>query len=86
MIVFANVFVYFIHYEILDWTPTFLQKEKGFSIKRMGWAYPLYEYAAIPGTILCDYISDKVFNDKRSPAGILFIWWYFNCSDGVLAH
>lgn len=73
IIAFANVFIYFIRYGILDWAPTYLQEVKNFSIAKSGWAYALYEYAAIPGTILCGVTSDKLFKGKRAPAGIIFI-------------
>jgi sugar phosphate permease len=37
----------------------------------IGWA--LYEYAAIPGTIACGWMSDSVFKGRRAPATILFM-------------
>jgi OPA family glycerol-3-phosphate transporter-like MFS transporter len=72
-IAFANAFVYLVRYGILDWSPTFLEEAKGFSLKESGWAYFLYEYAGIPGTLLCGYISDKVFNGRRAPATIIYM-------------
>ncbi|CAH0147917.1 Glycerol-3-phosphate transporter [Peribacillus sp. Bi96] len=36
-------------------------------------AYFLYEWAGIPGTLLCGYISDKVFKGRRGPAGVVFM-------------
>jgi OPA family glycerol-3-phosphate transporter-like MFS transporter len=33
----------------------------------------LYEFAAIPGTVACGWISDKVFGGRRAPATILFM-------------
>lgn len=69
----ANAFVYFVRYGVVDWIPTYLQTAKNFSFgeSSMGWA--LFEYAAIPGTILCGWISDKVFRGRRAPATILFM-------------
>ncbi|WP_445435868.1 glycerol-3-phosphate transporter [Candidatus Borreliella tachyglossi] len=72
-IAIANVFVYFVRYGILDWAPTYLSQVKHFSIKDSGWAYSLYEFSAIPGTILCGWISDKVFKGRRTETGILFM-------------
>ena len=37
----------------------------------MAWA--LFEWAAVPGTILCGWMSDKVFQSRRAPATILFM-------------
>lgn len=72
-IAFANAFVYLVRYGILDWAPTFLEEAKGFSLKESGWAYFFYEYAGIPGTLLCGLISDKVFKGRRAPATIIYM-------------
>ncbi|MBE8714262.1 glycerol-3-phosphate transporter [Sphingobacterium hungaricum] len=72
-IAFANAFVYLVRYGILDWSPTYLEEAKGFSVKETGWAYFLYEYAGIPGTLLCGWISDKVFKGRRAPATIIYM-------------
>ncbi len=72
-IAFANAFVYLVRYGVLDWAPTFLQEAKDFSIKESSWAYFAYEWAGIPGTLLCGYISDKVFKGRRAPATIIYM-------------
>lgn len=72
-IAFANAFVYLVRYGVLDWAPTYLKEAKGFSLGETGWAYFAYEYAGIPGTLLCGWLSDKVFRGKRAPATILYM-------------
>ncbi len=72
-IAFANVFVYMIRYGILDWSPTYLKEAKAFTVNKSSWAYFLYEWAGIPGTLLCGWISDKVFGGKRGLTGIVFM-------------
>ncbi|MFY7953914.1 MAG: MFS transporter, partial [Armatimonadaceae bacterium] len=72
-IALANAFVYFVRYGIGDWIPTYLKTEKGFDFAKTSWAAALYEYAAIPGTILCGWVSDKVFRAQRAPATMLFM-------------
>ena len=72
-IAFANAFIYLVRYGVLDWAPTYLQEAKGFSVSESGWAYFAYEYAGIPGTLLCGWISDKVFKGRRAPATIIFM-------------
>ncbi|NWG14628.1 MAG: MFS transporter, partial [Acidobacteria bacterium] len=69
----ANAFVYFVRYGVVNWIPTYLETAKGFSFREssMGWA--LYEYAAIPGTIACGWMSDRVFRGRRAPATMLFM-------------
>lgn len=72
-IAFANAFVYLIRYGVLDWAPTYLKEVRGFDLTESGWAYFLYEYAGIPGTLLAGVISDKVFNGRRAPASVLYM-------------
>lgn len=72
-IAIANAFIYFIRYGVLDWAPTFLSEVKGYDIKQVGWAYSLYEFAAIPGTILCGWLSDKVFKGRRAITTIIYM-------------
>lgn len=69
----ANAFVYLVRYGVLDWAPTYLSETKGYSIKEIGWAYFAYEWAAIPGTLVCGYISDKFFKGKRAMTTIIFM-------------
>ncbi|WP_305839596.1 glycerol-3-phosphate transporter [Photobacterium leiognathi] len=72
-IAIANAFVYLIRYGVLDWAPVYLKEAKDFSVDKTSWAYFLYEWAGIPGTLLCGWISDKLFKGRRAPAGILFM-------------
>jgi OPA family glycerol-3-phosphate transporter-like MFS transporter len=73
VVAIANAFVYFVRYGVLDWAPTYLMEAKHYNIKEMGLAYSLYEWAAIPGTILCGWISDAVFKGKRAVTTIIFM-------------
>ena len=72
-VAFANVFVYMIRYGVLDWAPTYLQDIKGYNIKESGWAYAYYELAAIPGTLICGWMSDKIFKGKRGLTNVIFM-------------
>lgn len=69
----ANAFVYLVRYGVLDWAPVYLSEVKGFSFDESSWAYALYEWAGIPGTLLAGYLSDKVFKGHRSPVLIIFM-------------
>jgi OPA family glycerol-3-phosphate transporter-like MFS transporter len=69
----ANAFVYFVRYGVVNWIPTYLETAKGFSFKESSIAWSLYEWAAIPGTIACGWISDRWFKGRRAPANILFM-------------
>lgn len=72
-IAFANAFVYLIRYGVLDWAPTYLKEARHYDLSESGWAYFLFEYAGIPGTLLAGWISDKVFGGRRAPASILYM-------------
>ncbi|MEZ4815727.1 MAG: phosphoglycerate transporter protein PgtP [Bdellovibrionota bacterium] len=72
-IALANAFVYFVRYGVVDWIPTYFQTVKGLSFEQSSRAWSLFEWAAIPGTIFCGWMSDKVFKGKRAPATILFM-------------
>jgi len=69
----ANAFVYFVRYGVLDWAPTYLTEVKHYNIKEMGLAYSLYEWAAIPGTILCGWLSDTVFKRNRALTTMVYM-------------
>lgn len=71
-IAIANAFVYMVRYGCLDWAPTILT-EKGIDLKSAGWAYFAYEFAAIPGTLICGYLSDKLFHGRRALPTIIFM-------------
>jgi len=69
----ANAFIYFVRYGVVNWIPTYLQTAKGFSFTESSTGWALYEFAAIPGTVACGWVSDKVFNGRRAPATMLFM-------------
>ncbi|MDR2362733.1 MAG: phosphoglycerate transporter protein PgtP [Prevotellaceae bacterium] len=69
----ANAFVYFIRYGVQDWTPAYLTEVKGYSTEAIANAYSYYEWAAIPGTLLCGWVSDKLFKGKRAMTTIIFM-------------
>lgn len=72
-IAIANAFAYFVRYGVVNWIPTYLETAKGFSFQESSIAWSLYEYAAIPGTILCGWLSDRWFKARRAPMTILFM-------------
>lgn len=84
-IAIANAFVYMVRYGCLDWAPTILT-EHGIDLKSAGWAYFAYEFAAIPGTLICGWVSDRLFNGRRAlptiiymalVAGFICLYWLF---------
>jgi OPA family glycerol-3-phosphate transporter-like MFS transporter len=72
-IAIANAFVYLVRNGIINWAPTFLQEAKGYTKIEAAWASSWYELAAIPGTLLCGILSDKVFKGRRAPVTIIYM-------------
>ena len=72
-IAIANAFVYLVRYGVLDWAPAYLDEVKSFSMEESSWAYFLYEFAGIPGTLLCGYLSDRYFKGYRAPASLVYL-------------
>lgn len=70
-IAIANIFVYLVRYGVINWVPTYLKETRGFSMNDSSLAFALFEYAAIPGTIIIGWLSDHVFNGRRAPIGII---------------
>lgn len=68
---FANVFVYCVRYGVLNWAPTYLRDVKHFSAALSSVGFSFFELAAIPGTILIGWLSDKYFHGRRSPLGLI---------------
>lgn len=73
LIAFANVFVYFVRYGISDWSPTYLQEVYGLSKDDSSLAFALFEYAGIPGTIICGWISSRFFQGRCAPVNVIFM-------------
>ena len=69
----ANAFCYFVRYGVVNWIPTYLETAKGFSFHESSIAWSLYEYAAIPGTIACGWLSDRWFKGRRAPMTMIFM-------------
>jgi len=82
----ANVFVYVIRVGVESWMPIFLKGTHNFSEENTKVAFMLFEFAAIPGTLLVGWASDKIFHGRRTPVGIIcligttiftLVYWFF---------
>lgn len=69
----ANAFVYFVRYGVLDWAPMYLGEVKNFEFNKGAFAYTSFEFAGIFGTLLCGWVSDKIFKGKRAPVNFIFM-------------
>ncbi|EOF4772328.1 hypothetical protein ACKX3E_000907 [Campylobacter jejuni] len=65
-----DTFVYMVRFGLISWLPIYLLETKGFNKEQIGIAFWLFEWAAIPSTLLAGYISDKIFKGYRMPPAI----------------
>lgn len=74
LLAITNVFVYTLRYGVLNWIPIYLSDNvDGTNVKDGMLGFALFELAGIIGTLLCGWVSDKVFKGWRSGAGLLFL-------------
>lgn len=73
LIAIANVFVYFVRYGISDWSPTYLQDMAIMNQDQSRFAFSLFEYAGIPGTIICGWISSRFFGGRCAPVNVIYM-------------
>ncbi|MDR2974118.1 MAG: MFS transporter [Propionibacteriaceae bacterium] len=69
----ANVFIYTLRYGITTWTPTYLTQHHNMSVVSGIAGFSLFELSGIVGTLLCGWVSDKVFKGNRSYTGMAFM-------------
>ena len=69
----ANVFVYTLRYGIVSWAPLYLVQVRGGSVGEGIAGFSIFEIAGIVGTLICGWVSDRVFKGHRSITGIVFM-------------
>ena len=74
LIAAANIFVYFVRYGVSDWSPTYLQEVCKMTKEQSALAFALFEYAGIPGTILCGWVSSRFFQGRCAPVNVIFMF------------
>lgn len=73
IIAMANAFVYMVRYGVGDWAPIYLQESGLMSANESNLAFSLHNYAGIPGTIICGWISAKFFKGRCTPPNVIFM-------------
>jgi MFS transporter, OPA family, phosphoglycerate transporter protein len=76
--------IYLVRFGVITWLPIYLLQTKGFTKEQMGLAFAVFEWAAIPSTLLAGFVSDKFLKGRRMPVAIacmlvilasLFVYW-----------
>ena len=93
IIAFANAFIYFVRYGVLDWAPMYLEQLNHMDLANSSWAYFAFEIAGIFGSILCGWLSDKVFKGRRGPVTIIYmllvmlaVYIYWNSASAMVTN
>lgn len=73
MIALTNAFVYMVRYGVGDWAPIYLQEMGIMTDKESNLAFAIHNYAGIPGTIICGWLSSKFFKGRCAPPNIIFM-------------
>ncbi len=79
LIALANVFVYLVRYGIGDWAPTYCEESGLLNSDQSKLAFSLHNYAGIPGTILCGWISARLFKGRCAPANVIYMLLVLFC-------
>ncbi len=61
----VDIFTYMVRFGMLTWIPLYLLKEKGLTKTDMGAAFMIFEWAAIPSTLIAGWLIDKFFPWKN---------------------
>ena len=73
LVALANFFVYIVRFGFLDWGPTFLKEYKNIPVTKGGLMIIAFELAAVVGTIVCGWATDKLFKGRGVRTGAIFM-------------
>ena len=71
----ANLCLHIPRMGIFFWAPTFLKELKGFDLKIAGLQVAAFELAGLVGGIMAGWLSDKVFQGRRGPVGVFYLFF-----------
>lgn len=73
LIALANAFVYLVRYGVGDWAPLYLQQMDIMTPSQSNLAFAIHNYAGVPGTIVCGWISARFFKGRTAPPNVLYM-------------
>ena len=62
-----------VRYGVGDWAPIYLQEMDIMTAEESNLAFALHNYAGIPGTIICGWISSRFFKGRCTPPNVIFM-------------
>lgn len=63
-LVFIGIFIYMVRFGMITWIPLYLLTVKDFSRAEMNLSFLLFEWVAIPSTLIAGYLADKFFKGR----------------------
>jgi sugar phosphate permease len=66
-------FVKFIRYALWSWAPYLLKTELGLQTDEAGYLSTVFDLAGVAGVIICGWMSDKLFDNRRASVALIFI-------------
>ena len=73
-----------VRFGMLTWIPLYLLKEKGLTKTDMGAAFMIFEWAAIPSTLIAGWLIDKFFRGKIMYLPMICMTIVFFCVFGYM--
>ena len=80
----VDIFTYMVRFGMLTWIPLYLLKEKGLTKTDMGAAFMIFEWAAIPSTLIAGWLIDKFFRGKIMYLPMICMTIVFFCVFGYM--
>ncbi|MBV7388497.1 MFS transporter [Pasteurellaceae bacterium TAE3-ERU1] len=80
-----DIFTYMVRFGMLTWIPLYILTVKGFSKADMGVSFMLFEWAAIPSTIIAGWLVDKFFRGKVMYLPMICLVIVFFCIFGYMS-
>jgi len=80
----VDIFTYMVRFGMLTWIPLYLLKEKGLTKADMGAAFMIFEWAAIPSTLIAGWLIDKFFRGKIMYLPMICMTIVFFCVFGYM--
>ena len=84
-LVLIDIFTYMVRFGMITWIPLYLLTEKGLTRGEMGFAFMLFEWAAIPSTLLAGWLVDKYFKGRVMMLPIYCLVVIFACVFGYMS-
>lgn len=83
-LVFIDIFTYMVRFGMITWIPLYLLTVKGFTREEMAFSFLLFEWAAIPSTLIAGYLVDKFFKGRVMMLPFICLAIVFICVLGYM--